>query len=164
MEDQTQIKEVEFTVQTGDEVEFIVPKKICMMSKTFANLIDDIGDEAMTLPAPNVDSVTFQKVIEFCTHHVNDPPAAETDPKNSDNMDPWDVQFCEIDKPILFNLILAANYLDIKLLLDATCKTVAKSLRGKTPEEIRKTYNIKNDFTPEEEAQIRKENEWCEDR
>jgi S-phase kinase-associated protein 1 len=156
--------EVMYTVQTGDEVEFAVPKRVCMMSKTFANMIDDIGDEAATLPAPNVLGSTFQKVMEFCAHHVNDPPVVEADPKNTDNMDPWDVEFCSIDNAVLFNLILAANYLDIKLLLDATCKTVAKSLRGKTPEEIRKTHNIKNDFTPEEEAQVRKENEWCEDR
>jgi len=37
-------------------------------------------------------------------------------------------------------------------------------IRGKTPEEIRKTFNIENDFTPEEEAQVKKENEWCEER
>lgn len=35
--------------------------------------------------------------------------------------------------------------------------------QGKTAEEIRKTFNIVNDFTPEEEAQVREENKWCED-
>jgi len=32
-------------------------------------------------------------------------------------------------------------------------------LKGKTPEEIRKLFNIGNDFTKEEEDQVRKENE-----
>lgn len=58
----------------------------------------------------------------------------------------------------------AANYLDIKALLDVGCKTVANMIKGKSPEEIRKTFNITNDFTPEEEEQIRRENEWAEDR
>lgn len=44
--------------------------------------------------------------------------------------------------------------MDIKGLLDVTCKTVANMIKGKTPEEIRKTFNIKNDFTEEEEAQV----------
>jgi len=44
------------------------------------------------------------------------------------------------------------------------CKTVANMIKGKSVEEIRKTFNIVNDFTPEEEEQIRKENEWCEDK
>lgn len=37
-------------------------------------------------------------------------------------------------------------------------------IKGKSAEEIRKTFNITNDFTPEEEAQIKKENDWAEDR
>ena len=57
----------------------------------------------------------------------------------------------------------AANYLDIKGLLDVGCKTVANMIKGKSPEEIRKTFNIQNDFTPEEEDQIRRENEWAEE-
>lgn len=31
-------------------------------------------------------------------------------------------------------------------------------IKGKSAEEIRRTFNITNDFTPEEEAQIKKEN------
>jgi S-phase kinase-associated protein 1 len=53
--------------------------------------------------------------------------------------------------------------LDIKQLLDVGCKTVANMIKGKSPEEIRKTFNIQNDFTPEEEDQIRRENEWAEE-
>ena len=37
-------------------------------------------------------------------------------------------------------------------------------IKGKTPEEICKTFNIKNDFTAVEEEQVRKENEWCEEK
>ena len=35
-----------------------------------------------------------------------------------------------------------------------TVQVVSCVLAGKTPEEIRKTFNIKNDFTPEEEEQV----------
>lgn len=54
----------------------------------------------------------------------------------------------------LVAVLQAANYLDIKGLLDVTCKTVANMIKGKSPEEIRKTFNIKNDFTPAEEEQV----------
>ena len=51
----------------------------------------------------------------------------------------------------------------MKGLLDLTCMTVANMMKGKTPEEIRKTFNIKNDFTAEEEEEVRKENQWAFD-
>ena len=31
-----------------------------------------------------------------------------------------------------------------------TCKTLTNMIKGKAPEEIRRTFNIKNDFTPQE--------------
>ena len=36
-------------------------------------------------------------------------------------------------------------------------------IKGKKPEEVRALFNIKNDFTPEEEDKIRTENKWCEE-
>jgi S-phase kinase-associated protein 1 len=80
--------------------------------------------------------------------------------RKSDDITEWDGAFIKVENEDLFEIILAANYLDIKPLLDLGCKTVANMIRGKTPEQIREMFNIENDFTPEEEEQIRRENEW----
>ena len=34
-------------------------------------------------------------------------------------------------------------------------------MKGKTVEEIRKKFNIKNDYTPQEEEKVRGENQWA---
>merc|ERR1719174_3400528 len=81
--------------------------------------------------------------------------------KTDEEVKTWDTDFVKVDQGTLFELILAANYLNIKTLLDLTCLTVANMIKGKTPEEIRKTFNIKNDFTPEEEEEVRRENQWA---
>lgn len=57
-------------------------------------------------------------------------------------------------------MVQAANFLDIKSLLELACQAVANIIKGKTAEEIRQHFDIKNDFTPEEEEAIRKENSW----
>lgn len=75
----------------------------------------------------------------------------------------WDAAFVDCEQEMLFELILAANYMAVGSLLDLTCAKVASMIKGKTPEEIRRTFNIKNDFSPEEEAQVREENRWCEE-
>jgi S-phase kinase-associated protein 1 len=109
----------------------------------------------------------MKKVLEWCQQHRNDPaPASDDDSdtrKKSSDIDEWDSKFMQVDQEMLFEIILAANYLDIKALLDIGCKTVANMIKGKSPDEIRKTFNIQNDFTPEEEDQIRRENEWAEE-
>lgn len=68
----------------------------------------------------------------------------------------------QLDQSLLFELIIAANFLDIRGLLDLTCKAAANLIRGRSVEEIRKKFNIKNDFTPQEEEQLLRENAWAE--
>ena len=69
----------------------------------------------------------------------------------------WDRNFLKVDQEMLYEIILAANYLNIKPLLESGCKMVAEMIKSKSPEELRRTFNIINDFSPEEEAAIRKE-------
>lgn len=116
----------------------------------------DSQDE-QPIPVSNVNSAILDKVIEWCEHHKDDPPPQEEDEnkeRRTDDIPNWDQEFLRFDQGTLFEVILAANYLNIPGLLDVTCKIVANMIKGKTPEEIRKTFNIKNDFTPAEEEQV----------
>ena len=132
-------------------------------------MVGDLGEEGITeaIPIPNVNAAVLKKVINWCEHHKHDPPSTNEDDsesrKKTTDIEEWDQKFMQVDQEMLFEIILAANYLDIKPLLDVGCKTVANMIKGKSPEEIRKTFNIQNDFTPEEEDQIRRENEWAEE-
>ncbi|KAF8774689.1 S-phase kinase-associated protein 1-like [Argiope bruennichi] len=157
-------------LQSSDGEIFEVDVEIAKASVTIKTMLEDLGmddDEQEVVPLPNVNSSILKKVIQWATYHIDDPPPPEDDDskeKRTDDISSWDADFLKVDQGTLFELILAANYLDIKGLLDVTCKTVANMIKGKTPEEIRKTFNIKNDFTPAEEEQVRKENEWCEEK
>lgn len=143
-----------------------ISKSDISISSTIQNMINDFGEDSnVPIPLNNVDSKTLEKIVEYCEHYGTLPKKDTNDVKEERReMTEWDKQFVVMDQKFLFNLILAANYLDIKPLLDLTCKQVANMIKGKTPEEIRVTFNIKNDFTPEEEEKVRKENEWCEER
>ncbi|KAJ7345740.1 hypothetical protein JRQ81_001690 [Phrynocephalus forsythii] len=141
-------------LQSSDGEIFEVDVEIAKQSVTIKTMVEDLG-------------MDDEGVIQWCTHHKDDPPPPEDDEnkeKRTDDIPVWDQEFLKVDQRTLFELILAANYLDIKGLLDVTCKTVANMIKGKTPEEICKTFNIKNDFTEEEEAQVHKENQWCEEK
>ena len=61
----------------------------------------------------------------------------------------------------IIEIINASNYLDIPPLLELSSAKTASIIKGKTTEEIRAIYDIKNDFTPEEEQQIIEENKWA---
>lgn len=128
---------------------------------------EEDNEDNLEIPLPNVKSQVLQKVIEFCEHHHKEPMTEIEKPLKSnvmaDVVQNWYADFVDLEQVLLFELILAANYMDIKPLLDLTCATVASMIKGKSPEDIRATFNITNDFTPEEEAQVREENRWCEE-
>ncbi|KAJ5888944.1 Skp1 family dimerization domain-containing protein [Penicillium taxi] len=152
---------------SSDDVEVQCERSVAEQSGLIKNMIEDIGAFNGPIPLANVNEAVLRKVIEWCEHHKNDPPSTGEDDDNrrkTTDIDEWDQKFMQVDQEMLFEIILAANYLDIKGLLDVGCKSVANMIKGKSPEEIRKTFNIQNDFTPEEEDQIRRENEWAEDR
>ncbi|BFG21261.1 hypothetical protein CerSpe_075350 [Prunus speciosa] len=171
------------TLKTKDGVIFEVEEAVAMQSQTIKHMVEDDCADGK-IPLPNVTSNILAKVIEYCRKHNEEAADGEnkedilkkaTDGENKEDiltkatdgdnkediLKSWDAEFMKVDQDTLYDLIMAANYLNIKGLLDLILQTVADMIKGKTPEEIRETFNIKNDFTPEEEEAIRKENQWA---
>ena len=113
---------------------------------------DNEGEE---IPLANVKRPILEKVIEFCVHSIDHAPPEIDKPLVSTDMasvtDPWHAEYINLDQEVLFELIMASNYLDIKPLLELACAKVATMIKNKSVPEIRKFFNIENDFSPEEE-------------
>nr|CAD1821321.1 unnamed protein product [Ananas comosus var. bracteatus] len=159
------------TLKSSDAEVFEVEEAVAMESQTIKHMIED-DCAASVIPLPNVTSKILSKVIEYSKRHVDAAAAASAAAAAAaagdgaarpadDELKQWDAEFVKVDQATLFDLILAANYLNIKGLLDLTCQTVADMIKGKTPEEIRKTFNIKNDFTPRKKKRCGGRTMWC---
>jgi len=73
--------------------------------------MDEGEDEPV--PLPNVNAAILKKVIQWCTYHKDDPPAAEDDEnkeKRTDDICTWDVEFLKVDQGTLFELILVSSF------------------------------------------------------
>lgn len=135
---------------SSDGQTFYVDHAVATVSRLINNTIEDTGlNEAITLP--NVDGETLAKVIEYCNFKA----AAA-------NVEAMDATFMNnVDQTMLFKLIKAANFMDIRGLFNLACHTVADNITGKTPEQIRTQFGIENDFRGQEEAAVRAEYAWA---
>jgi S-phase kinase-associated protein 1 len=114
---------------------------VANMSELVKSMMDEDEEDAgpAEIPLPNVKAQVLRKVIEFCEHHLTEPMTEIEKPLKSqamaDVVQKWYADFVDLEQVLLFELILAANYMDIKPLLDLTCATVASMIKGKTVSE-----------------------------
>ncbi|KAK2453627.1 SKP1 protein 1A [Trifolium repens] len=151
------------TLKCYDGESFEVDEVVARESQTIKYMIDD-GIAVKEIPIPAVKGKTLAKIIEYCKKHVEATTANSDEEKSDEEKDLtiWDDEFIkQVDMVMLFDLIRGSNYLNINNLMELGCKTVADMIRGKSTEEIRTILNVENDFTPEEEAQIKRENQWA---
>jgi S-phase kinase-associated protein 1 len=126
----------------GDE--FTVERQKAACSSLLSGMFEDADtDENEPIVVPNVRSPVLAKVVDYMNA-------------------PTDETFCsKMAYPLLFEVILAANYLHIQPLLDLGCKAVADVFKGKTLEEARQAFAVTTELSAEEIELIRRENPWC---
>lgn len=148
---------------SSDDVSFEIDEAVARQFKIIAHMIeDDCAGKA--IPLNNVTAEILTLVIEYANKHAEEAGGEvdeEEDEEAKKELNSWDDGFMKkLDLETIFKIILAANYLNFEGLLGFASQTVADYIKDKSPEEVREIFNIENDFTPEEEEAIRKENAW----
>ncbi|XVF45847.1 hypothetical protein PTKIN_Ptkin02bG0239900 [Pterospermum kingtungense] len=119
-------------LKSSDGKLFEVDEAVALKSGTIKHLIEDVGgDEVIHLPG--VSSWILEKVIQFCT---------VKEPSEGNNFDQatyftWSDAFLGSFRSwTLIDMIVAADYLNIELLLHLACDYVARQIYGFSPAEI----------------------------
>ena len=150
---------------SSDGQKFEISAKAAMRSQIVKENIIGNNQEEIEFKVNNIKGDILKKVVEYLEHYENEEPKEIERPLPSLNfqecVDEWDYDFIDIDLDTIFEIILASNYLDISPLLELASAKIASVIKGKTTEELRQTFGIQNEFTPEEEQQIIEENKWC---
>lgn len=153
-----------FTLTSSDGASFTLSSSMTKISGLLTSLSENDKD-ANVFHLENVDGKTLSKIIEYIEYHYTHPPIEIEKPLRSTEMKEmvgeWDANWIDVGDDELFDLILAANYLNIPSLLDLGCAKVATFMKGKTVEQIRDRFHIENDLTPAEVEAIKEENKWA---
>merc|ERR1711966_542212 len=130
----------EITLETYDKHHVKVPKSIATRSAIINMMIEDTGDtnEVVPLADKSCTLSIINRVVDYLKKH------AEFEATNADDevINQFDKEFQEQGDDIIFQTILAANFLDIK--------------NFKTPDDIRDRFNIRQDYTPEEVEEVKR--------
>ncbi|EOA31903.1 hypothetical protein CARUB_v10015131mg [Capsella rubella] len=136
-------------LKSSDNVEFQIEEDVARQCLTIAHWIDDENTNN-GVPLTNVKGKILALVTEYCIkHHV--------DREKPEDLKTWDDKWfmnLQTDPSTLLALILAANYLDNKTLLDRACQAMADMITEKTVEQIFTDFNIEKGYTDEEEREV----------
>ncbi len=146
------------SLKTSDDKEYQIDRNVIIQSQLIKKMLEDL-ENIETIPLENINSSTFDIILEYANLHKNDVIPEEPVEKSIDDLTEEDLQLLDIDHKKLFEVIVAANYLDFPALLDTGCRIVAKRIRGKTVEQIQETFEIpkEHQYSPEERKAMEEE-------
>jgi S-phase kinase-associated protein 1 len=154
------------TILLDDGTKFIVKKSAITRCKTIESMLEEFPTESdIELPVSQVANKEMAKIIAFCEYHSTTPcsPLEKEHERKADIEQPWDDKFIEITFEEVLSLAKAADYLHNDDILQICGKKFAQTVsKYKTVEALREALGVKNDFTPQEEEQINRENSWVE--
>jgi len=152
----------------GSDEKLLVTRRMAMMSNVISEMLYDEDDEDYEedIPIEDVNTEILKIVIKFLEKHQNDPmaeiikPITDTNIKNL--VSDWDANFIEdLALDTLYEVIMAANYMDIQPLLSLGLCRLACLVKGKDENDVKSVLNLGDvEISAAEQLQIIKENPW----
>ena len=134
---------------------------VWQQSETIMEMVKDT-DPGDTIPLAEVPSEdVLNKVVEYMEKMAD----FKADGTSDEVKQQWINEYkktMEEDLPLLFQTMTAANFMQVKSLLDELCKFVAEMIAQRTPNEILDDFNIKKDATWEEEQELIATHKWID--
>ena len=151
------------TLVSGTGERFTIPREVSTQATLFKTTLE--GDRGCDTIELGISSEVTNLVVRYLTHHFNNEASEIERPLRSNDIrdvaSTFDVALIDVDDDFLFEIIGAADYLDLRGLLDLAVAKLATILVGKSAEQIRSRFEIENDLSEEDNALIRKEAHWA---
>ena len=132
-----------------------VNTKAAVRSNVIKYLVNDYP-EIEEIPLKEIKYSTLLKVKEYLEHYKDLEPKEITQPLPQKDfkkcIDSWDYDYINLDNETIFEIMNAANFMDIKPLLDLTCAKIASEIKGKNEEEIRRLFKMEKDCNEDEDS------------
>lgn len=129
---------------------------------TIKNVLDYLkmgeNEDYDTIPL-RIEAGVMETIVEWAEFHKNNPPLSEGDEKFSEQVEvlkSWTNEFFEKHHDLLFEIIVAANFLKHEKLIELSCEEAEKHVYRKTAAELRRTFNLLDDITDDEKRQIKR--------
>ena len=141
-------KKMKIVLRTRDEKTLEVDTEDVQESVLMSTLLESDVQENEEIPIPNVDFNILTRIISFLRLHRDSPMKRLEKPLSikpfSEIVEPWVYSFITGFDSIeeLYELIKAADYMDIQPLHELACARVASMIRGKNPIEIRRILGL----------------------
>ncbi len=154
------------TLLSPSNEKITISRQSILLSSVLSDMVVDDDDPDVQIPL-GIETFILQKVVSFCDLYRIQPFKQLTqEPLRTADIryyvpDQY-VKFLDLDVPTIFQILQAANFLDIAPLLDLMCLKIACMMKGQTPENMRKTFGIENDLTLEEQLEFTQAHSWIQ--
>ena len=151
------------TVAADDGSERVLADiNVWQQSETIMEMVKDT-DPGDTIPLASVGKEALDKAIEYMEKMA----AFKAEGTSDEDKNAWIGDYkktmeAQDQLELLFQTMTAANFMNVKTLLNELCKFVAEMIAQRTPNEILDYFNIKKDATWEEGQELIATHKWID--